>query len=142
MNSVEENSFEEPFASRGAAPSSGDGLTDNERLLAGFSYVSQIILPALLPVILLSSEDTKTSPFLRYHSVQSLGLLVATILYYMAAAIVYVAASTMIGCLTCVLWVMFLLPTVASVYFGFRAFRGRYVEIPWLTGFLRDNGWL
>lgn len=142
MSSMQENSGQEPFAPQEGLPSSGDGLSDNEKLLAGLSYISQIILPALLPVILLVSEETRRSPFLRYHAVQNLGLLVATILYYMAAAIVYVAASAMVPCLTCVLWVLFVLPTIATIYFGFMAFRGRYVEIPWLTGFLRENAWL
>ena len=116
--------------------------SENDRILAGLAYASQIVVPALLPVILLLREETRNKPFLRYHSVQSLGLLVAAILYYIVAAVVYFLGSVTIGCLACVLWLVFLVPAGVMLYYGWLAFRGRQEEIPWLTQFLRDNGWL
>lgn len=116
--------------------------SDNEKMLAGLSYASQIIIPALLPVILLVSGDTKHSRFLRYHAIQSIALLIVSLLYYLVAALVYVLASALAPCLVCVLWIVFLPPAGAMLYYGLGGFRGEYVDIPYLTRFLKDNNWL
>jgi uncharacterized membrane protein len=123
----------------GASPSA---TTENERLLSGLSYVSQIILPAVFPVVLLLSEDTRRNPFMRYHAVQSLGLLVATILFYLAAAVAYAVVAAIAPVLLCLLWMVVFVPAAAMLYYGYKAFRGEYVEVPYLTAFMRSNGWL
>ncbi|MBC7237520.1 MAG: hypothetical protein H5T69_16885 [Chloroflexi bacterium] len=120
----------------------GGSVDTNERLLAGLSYVSQIILPALLPVILLLSPETRTKPFLRYHAVQSLAILALAIVYFLAATAVYILGSATESCLACVLWVLFFVPAGVLLYAGWGAFRGRYVRICWLTRFLEENRWL
>jgi uncharacterized membrane protein len=117
-------------------------FTENERLLSGLSYVSQIILPAVFPVVLLLSEDTRRNAFMRYHAVQSLGLLVATILFYLAAGAVYAVVAAIAPVLLCLLWLIFFVPAAVMLYYGYKAFRGEYVEIPYLTPFMRGNGWL
>jgi uncharacterized membrane protein len=131
----------EPFGLHETSPRA-EVPSENDRILAGLAYASQIIVPAVLPVILLVVEETRNKPFLRYHSVQSLGLLVAAILYYIVAAVVYFLGSATISCLACVLWLVFLVPAGAMLYYGWLAFRGRQEDVPWLTQFLRDNGWL
>ena len=117
-------------------------VSDNDKMLGGLVYVSQIVLPAVLPAVLLLSDDTKRRPFLRYHSVQSLALLVATVLYYLVASVAYVILSIAAPVLSCVLWSLYLVPTAAMLYYGYLAFRGTYAEIPWLTQFLKHNRWL
>jgi uncharacterized membrane protein len=117
-------------------------LSENERLLAGFSYVSQILMPAVLPVILLLSRDTRESGFMRYHAIHSLALLVVAIIYYLGATLVYALAAMVSACLLCVLWALFLAPLGVLGYYGWFAYRGERREIPWLTQFLRDNGWV
>lgn len=119
-----------------------EALSENERLLAGFSYVSQALMPAVLPVILLASRDTRESAHLRYHAVHSLALLVVAILYYLGATLVYALAAMVSGCLLCVLWGLFLPPLGVLGYYGWFAYRGERREIPWLTRFLRENGWV
>jgi uncharacterized membrane protein len=131
----------EPFGLH-ETPPGAEVPSENDQILAGLAYASQIIVPALLPVIFLIYEETRNKTFLRYHSVQSLGLLVAAILYYIVAAVVYFLGSATIGCLACVLWLVFLVPAGAMLYYGWLAFRGRQEDVPWLTQFLRDNGWL
>jgi uncharacterized membrane protein len=130
----------EPFAVE--PPKAASAPSDNDRLLAGLSYVSQIVIPAVFPVILLASNETKNSPFMRFHAIQSLGVLVASIVYYLAATVAYALVSAVIPPLACVLWLLFLVPTAAGLYCGFEAFRGKYLELPWLTQFMRDNHWL
>ena len=124
------------------AGDSGPQPSDTNRLLAGLCHVSQIVLPAVLPVILLVIEETKGDAFLRHHAIHSLGLLLASVVYYAAAAIVYVAGSAVVPCLTCVLWGIFLLPPAILIYYGVLAFQGKEIEVPWLTEFLQRSDWL
>jgi uncharacterized membrane protein len=126
----------EEVSSRESQPS------DTNRLLAGLCHVSQIVLPAVLPVILLVFEETKENAFLRHHAIHSLGLLLASVVYYAAAAIVYVAGSAAVPCVTCVLWGIFLLPPAILIYYGVLAFQGKEIEVLWLTEFLHRNEWL
>jgi uncharacterized membrane protein len=126
--------IEEPAP--GAAPTAP--VSDNDKLMAGVCYLSQFIVPVVLPVILLLSADTKKNPFVRHHAVQSLGLLAAAVVFEIAAFIV----TAILAFLACILWVLFLLPIIPFVYYGVLAFQGKYVEIPYLTKFLKQNNWL
>ena len=114
----------------------------NDKILAGLSYVTQIVLPAVLPAVLMLTGEGKRSPFIRYHAIQSLALLVAAVLYEIVAGIVFVVVSALVPCFACGIWLVFLLPLVPVVYYGWLAFQGQYVEIPWLTRFLKRNGLL
>ncbi len=114
----------------------------NDKLLAGLSYWTQVVLPAVLPAVLLLTGESKRSPFIGHHAIQSLALLVATVLYEIAAGIVFVVVSALIPCLACGVWLIFLLPLVPIVYYGWLAFQGQYVEIPYLTRFLKQNALL
>ncbi|MGI5915382.1 MAG: hypothetical protein ACOX9A_02910 [Anaerolineae bacterium] len=134
--------------SAGEAPRRGGGPPfdvppdDGERLLAGFCYASQAIVPGLLPMVLLLTDQTRHSRYLRDHAAQSLGLLVAGILYYLAATIAFIVLSAIVPCLGCVLWLIFSPPMIAFFYYGYQAYMVRPVEIPWLSQFMRRNGWL
>ncbi len=134
----------EPFGLHEAKPSPGGQQPpdSNDKILAGLSYVSQIILPAVLPAILLLTGEGKRSSFIRHHAVQSLGLLVATVLYEILVGILFVVVSALIPCFACGIWVVFLLPLVAFIYYGWLAFSGKYVNIPWLTHFMTKNALL
>ncbi len=116
--------------------------SDNDKLLAGLSWISQIIVPVVMPAILLFTDESKRSPFIKSHAVQSLGLMAAAVVYEILAVIVYAIASAVAPCLSCALWVLFLLPIVPLVYYGIKAFQGQEVEIPYLTKFIKDNHWL
>jgi uncharacterized membrane protein len=125
----------EPF---GIGEPAGAPISDNDKLLAGLSYVSQFLVPLVLPLVLLLGEDSKRSPFIRHHAVQSLALVVAAVAWEVAAVVVNAVAA----CLACILWVLFLAPIVPFIYYGVLAFQGKYVEIPYLTKFLKQNKWL
>ena len=132
----------EPLGAEGFEERAGPAVSDHEKLLGGLSYVSQIVLPVLLPVILLTGRETKHSSFLRHHAIHSLALSALTIIYYLAAALVYTVGGAMFSCLLCVLWVLFLPPMGILLYYGWEGFRGSRAEIPWLTRLLRDNNLL
>jgi len=116
--------------------------SSDDKLWCGLSYFSQFIIPIVLPLILLFSEQTKNKEFVRHHAVTSLGLAAAAVLFEIAAFIVYTIITLILPVLACILWLIFLLPVVPFVYYGIKALRGEYVEVPYLTEFLRKQSWL
>jgi uncharacterized membrane protein len=117
--------------------------TDNDRLMAALAYASQVVVPVLVPAIMLLAEESKERPFQKFHAVQSLGFLVAAIIYDVLAAIVYCGLTVLSGgCLACVLWVVFLLPVLPAFYYAYQAYQGWYFKIPLLTDFLVQSQWL
>jgi uncharacterized membrane protein len=142
------NAQQEPFGvdePQGPRPPS---TTDNDRLLAGLSYLSQLVVPAVLPVILMLTDETKAkctsfrSDFVRFHAVHGLALFVAAVIYELAAVIVFAIIGAIAPFLACLTWILFLAPFAVLIYYGVLAFQGKRTEIPWLTQFLRDNNWL
>jgi len=129
-------------SSEGRAWASED-TTDNDRLMAGLAYLSQVVIPVLVPAIMLLAEDSKGRPYQKYHAVQSLGFLVVAVIYEVLAAIVYCGLTSLTSnCLACVLWLIFLLPVVPALYFAYQAYQGLYFKIPILTDFLVQSNWL
>ena len=50
--------------------------SSDDRLIALLCYITQILIPVVMPVIVLLSESSKRRSFQRYHAVQSLALSV------------------------------------------------------------------
>jgi uncharacterized membrane protein len=126
-----------------SAPQPTEEATENDRLMAALSYASQVIVPVVVPAIVLLSEENKQRRFQKYHAVQSLGFLVAAVIYEILAAILFVGLSIVtLGCLSCILWILFLLPVVPAVYYAYQAYQGRYFTIPFVTQFMADNKWI
>ncbi len=117
--------------------------TENDRLMAALAYASQIIIPVVVPLIMLLSESSKNRPFQRYHAVQSLGFLVAAVIYEIVAAIVFTILTVIsLGCLGLILWILFFLPIIPALYYAYLAYQGKRFEIPWVTNFMRQQKWL
>jgi uncharacterized membrane protein len=116
---------------------------DNDKLWSLAAYISQMIVPVIVPVIMLLIEPNKNRPFQKYHAAQSLGFLVATFVYEILAGIVFsVLTAITLGCLALVLWVLFLLPIIPAIYYAYLAYQGKRFEIPYLTKFMGEQGWL
>ncbi|NLS80209.1 MAG: DUF4870 domain-containing protein [Chloroflexi bacterium] len=131
-----------PLPSETSAPV-GPTPDDNDRLWAAAGYATQLLVPVVVPVIMLLSESNKERDFQRYHAVHALTLLAVTVLYEIVATIVYSILSALsAGCLACIMWPIFLLPAVAFIYYAYLAYQGEYVQVPYMTQFLRDQGWL
>jgi len=115
----------------------------DDKLLGGLAYLSQIIVPLIVPVIMLVSETSRARPFQKYHAVQSLGFLAAAIIYEVLATIVFTILTAITGgCLGCVLWLLFFVPIIPAVYYAYLAYKGKRFEIPYITKFMREQGWL
>lgn len=122
------------------SPKSASDVTDNDKLMALLSY----LLSPIVPVIVLLVETMKARPYQKYHALQSLGLFVVALLYSVVACICYFAATAVsAGVLGLCLWVIFFLPLIPFVYYAIIAYaRPAYFEIPVLTQFMKQQGWL
>ncbi len=123
--------------------------SSDDRLIALLSYVSQVFVPIVMPIIVLLSESSKKRPFQRYHAVQSLALTLVFMIVGVAAmiGIVVVQIVPIIGMLIglavlCLTPVAFIMYFIAMVYYGYRSYQGKRFSIPGLTSFLHDQGWL
>jgi hypothetical protein len=128
-------------ASRAAPAPEG---TDDDRLLSMLAWLSMVILQLpVVSVIQLMSANTKGRPFQRHHAVTSLAFWVASLVYEILATVVFVILTTVtLGCLAICLWVIFFVPHALALYYAFQAYGGKRVEIPYLSNFARQQGWL
>ncbi len=97
-------------------------VSDEDKLWGLLAY----IFPPFVPLLILLSDDKKNQPFQKYHAVLSLGWFV------------FMWATTVIIIGFCLSPVYFLI----SCYFGYKAYLGECFEVPYLTDFLRGQGWL
>ena len=120
-------------------PPEEEETTNQDKATAALSYIVGFILSA----VVLLTKEMSARPFQRYHAIQSLGVWVASVLYEAVMAILVCAISvTPLAPLDCCLWVAFFLPLVPTAYFAYRAYLGEYFAIPFLTDFMRQQGWL
>lgn len=131
-----------------------DPLADSDdRLIALLSYVTQLLLPVIMPIIVLLSESSKKRPFQRYHAVQSLAFtLVFWGIFLMASLAVgifqlipvlgWILGWLAILMLSCLTPIYFIAGIGLLLYYGLQAYKGRRFAIPGLTSFLKDQGWI
>jgi uncharacterized membrane protein len=110
-----------------------DEISDNDKLMAALSYPISIIA-----IVILLSETNKARPFQKFHAVQSLAVNVALGIVFSILCVV-LSITGVLACLTPipgVAWLVYLL------YLAYRAYQGEYVEVPWVTEFIRQQGWV
>ena len=110
-----------------------DEINDNDKLMAALSYPISIIA-----IVILLSETNKTRPFQKFHAVQSLALNVA--LSVVCAVLCAILSLTVVG--TCLLVIPGIAWLVYVLYLAYKAYQGEYLEIPWITEFIRKQGWV
>jgi uncharacterized membrane protein len=101
-------------------------VTSDDKLWSLLAY----ILSPLVPIIILLWEDKKNRPFIRAHNVQA--LVLGVILWIINGILTPVF---FLGCLTAIITL------VIVIYFGIQAYNGKYVEIPVITNFVKQQGW-
>ncbi|MEJ2710484.1 MAG: DUF4870 domain-containing protein [Anaerolineales bacterium] len=101
-------------------------ITSDDKLWAALGYPIPIIA-----IIVLLMEEKKNRPFIKFHAVQSL-------LFNVAVWVVIFILSTVtlgIGAICApLLWLVTLWPAYDS-------YQGNYTEIPFLTNFMKNQGW-
>ena len=100
-------------------------VTSDDKLWAAVGYPI-----GLIALIMLFMEDKKERPFIKFHAVQSLAVNVAFVL------ISIILGFTVVGAL-CVplLWLVFF-------YWAYKAYQGEMFEIPFITNFIKNQGWV
>ena len=114
-------------------------ITENDKLMAALSY----IIVAIVPMIILLSENLKDRPYQRYHAITSLALTVVYIIYEAVISLFYCGATVITaGILGLCLWIVFFVPLIPSLYYAYLAYQGQYFDIPVLTDFIKNQGWV
>jgi uncharacterized membrane protein len=105
-------------------PSSAD-ITSDDKLWSALGYPI-----AIIALIVLLMEEKKSRPFVKYHAIQALVLNVILVIVMVLLSI------TVVG-LFCVplLWLITFWP-------AFDSYKGNYTEIPVITNFIKNQGWV
>ena len=106
-------------------------VTENDKLMAALSYPIPIVA-----IIILLVEDMKNRPFQKFHAIQAIAAnILLWIVIVVAGAILGLVSLGICGWLPGLLWFI-------TLYWAFQAYKGLYFEIPWLTQFMKKQGWL
>lgn len=119
-------------------------VTNDDRLMAALAWLSMVILQIpIISVLILLVESNKSRPLQRFHAVNSILLWVAGFVYEILAVVVYLFFTFIsFGCLGLFLWVIFFAPHVIGLYYAYQAYHGSFAEVPVLTQWARDQGWV
>ena len=101
-------------------------ITDDDKLWALLSWITGVVA-----IVALLMEDKKDRPFIKYNAVMSLVVVVViTILVGIISAI------------TCGIGAVLVLAYIYPIYLGIKAFQGEWVEVPYVTDFVKKQGWV
>jgi len=111
------------------------GITEDDKLWALLCY----LLWPLGSILVALMEDKKARPYVKYHAVQAGGLGVALWVLTLILACILAAITFFIGGLG---GCCGLVPLLALLYYAYMAYQGDYFDIPYLTDFMVQQGWL
>ncbi|MCE9644478.1 MAG: DUF4870 domain-containing protein [Chloroflexi bacterium] len=108
------------------APVSPD-LTSDDKLWAMLAYMP--LFGWIVAIVALLMDDKKSRPFIKFHSIQALVLAVIN------GIVSSVLSFVIIGICTGIALVIYM------VYLGYKAYQGETVVVPFVTDFIRNQGW-
>ena len=121
----------------------------DDRLIAMLCYVTQVLIPLVMPVLVLLSASSKKRPFQRFHAVQSLALSLTFILFGLLMGVgsllftlVPIIGWLVVSVVFCLSPLLALMGFMALAYYGYQAYQGKRFSIPGLTSFLQDQNWI
>ena len=99
-------------------------ITSDDRLFAALSWLPVTPLWPVVAIVVLLMEDKKDRPFIRYNAILSI-----------ATGVVLIPLSIVtIGCAAFLYFVFF--------YWAYLAYQGQIVEVPVVTNFVKNQGWI
>jgi uncharacterized membrane protein len=104
-------------------PTNGE-ISSNDRLWAALSWIPATPLWPILPILALVLDDTKERPFVRYNAVLSL----ATGLILIPLSIVTVGIAALVF--------------LVFFYWAYQAYQGKWADVPWVSDWIRRQGWV
>ena len=102
-------------------------VTSDDKLWAALGY--PIVLVA---IIVLFMDDKKARPFIKFHAVQSIA---ANVVYFVVATVLSVVTLGFGGLCVPLIWLVFF-------YWAYKAYMGEKFEIPFVTNFIKNQGWV
>lgn len=108
-------------------PSSIPDVTSDDKILSALGYPIFIVA-----IIMLLMEDKKNRPFIRFHAFQAIAVnIVLWIVYFIISAVTIGFGALCFP----IFWLVLLYP-------AYVAYQGRYLELPVITNFLKNQGWV
>jgi uncharacterized membrane protein len=107
------------------AGQAGPEVTSDDKMWALLTYV----FTPLVPIIILVIEEKKNRPFLKAHNAQALVLGLINVVLG-----IVLGWTLVLSCVPIIVWIY-------CVYLGIQAYGGKFVEIPVITKFCKDQGW-
>jgi uncharacterized membrane protein len=102
-------------------------ITSDDKLWSALGYPIPIIA-----IIVLLMEEKKARPFIKFHAVQSLAFnVVLWILIFVISAITLGFGAICAP----LLWLVSLWP-------AYESYQGKYLELPVITNFIKNQGWV
>ena len=99
------------------APVSSD-ITQDDKLWAMLSYLIPVIA-----VVVLFMEDKKNRPYVKFSAVQS---IVVTVLISIIATVTFGCGAILV---------------FAQLYCAYQAYQGQDIKVPFVSDFIRNQGW-
>ncbi len=131
-----------PGGTRPRATAVAEGTSD-DRLAAALAWLSMVILQLPIVSIIQLLSSAKERPFQRHHAVTSLLFFAGGAAYEVVAGIAYVILGLLtLGIGFACLWVIFFVPHLFGLYYALQAYNGKRVELPLLSSFGRNQGWM
>jgi uncharacterized membrane protein len=107
--------------------STSPDITSDDKLWSALGYP----IP-LISIIVLFMEEKKNRPFIKFHAVQSLVFNIALYILIFILSAVTLGFGAICAPL---LW-------LATLWPAFEAYNGKYLEIPVITNFIKNQGWV
>ncbi|MFZ5858643.1 MAG: DUF4870 domain-containing protein [Chloroflexota bacterium] len=102
-------------------------LTSDDKLWAMLGYMP--FIGWIIAIVALIMEDKRARPFIKFHSIQSLILGVLNGVISGALSVVIIGACTGVAIM------------IYMIYLGIKAYQGETVNVPFLTDFIKNQGW-
>ena len=110
------------------APAAGEELTQDDKLWGLLCWLPWI--GWIIDIVALLIEPQKNRPFIRYNAVQALAMNI------ILAVLSAILSPTCVGSiLVFALWLV-------TLYWGFKAYQGERVQIPFVTEFCKNQNWI
>ena len=109
-------------------PYSDEEVSDDDKLWAMLSWIPFVGI--VLAILALLMEPQKDRAFVRFHAVQAIG---ANVIIGIVSLILSI--TVVLICITPFLWLV-------TIYPAIKAYQGEWLELPWLTGFCKSQGWI
>jgi len=100
-------------------------ITSDDKLWALLTY----IFTPIVPIIILLIEGKKDRPFIKAHNMQA--LVWGVVLYIISFVLSFVVIGACVG----------LVGFILNIYWGVQAYQGKYITIPIITDFCKNQGW-